>query len=365
MKLFTCTHCQQVVFFENVTCERCGAATGYEPGSNTMIALERAGDVWKPAGSHGPHAGGPDCRYCDNYRFGVCNWLVRADNPETYCLACRHNETVPDPDQGDNLAHWQAMEIAKRRLFYTLLQLQLPLTDRRQDPNEGLGFDFLAEGASSSKKVMTGHDEGLITIALAEADEAERVRRRQALGEPYRTLLGHFRHEVGHWYWDRLVRDSSGNALAACRALFGDDTEDYAAALKRHYENGPRPDWQQEFVSSYAGAHAWEDFAETWAHYLHIIDSLDTGRAWGVRTAPGVAPDGLLATDIGFDAYGHDTTVTQIADAWLALSAALNSFNRSMGHGDLYPFVLSPKVIEKLGFIHDLVRGRFGGARFG
>ena len=95
---------------------------------------------------------------------------------------------------------------------------------------------------------MTGHENGIITIALAEADGFERERRRLEMGEPYCTLLGHFRHEVGHHFWDLLVRD--GGQLQACRALFGDDSEDYQAALQRHYRDGPVPDWQQRYVSA-------------------------------------------------------------------------------------------------------------------
>jgi len=367
MKLFSCPACGQAVYFENVTCVRCGRATGYDPAGDRMVALEQSGDVWQPVGTYTDAAGQnaiPALRYCDNYRFGVCNWLVSADRAarggeHVYCLACRHNVTVPNPEKGDNLRLWQAMEIAKRRLFYTLLHLRLPLVTRDEDA-EGLGFDFLADPDHPKKKVMTGHDEGLITIALAEADEAERTRRREQLGEPYRTLLGHFRHEVGHWYWDRLVRDGPDGTLAACRAVFGDDEADYAEALKTHYANGPQPGWQENFVSFYAGSHAWEDFAETWAHYLHIIDTLETGHAWGVTVAPRIAEPEQLTTAIGFDPYAEDVDIKTIADAWFVLSASLNSFNRAMGHGDLYPFVLSPKVIEKLGFIHDLVRGRAG-----
>ncbi|EAU40309.1 hypothetical protein FP2506_03745 [Fulvimarina pelagi HTCC2506] len=356
MKLFSCSACQQVVFFENVACERCGRSLGYDPQREEMIALDKEDDFWKEAGSHSDVS---TLKYCDNYQYGVCNWLLPADTEDMYCLACRHNETVPNVADPVNLARWQKMEIGKHRLFYAINRFGLPLATRNEH-EEGLGFDFLAEDDGTPGNVMTGHDRGLITIALAEADDAERVSRRQSMGEPYRTLLGHFRHEVGHWYWDRIVRDGNEGALDACRGLFGDDTEDYGEALQRHYENGPKPDWQNEYVSSYAGAHAWEDFAETWAHYLHIVDTLETGHAWGVTVDPRIPDQGLLTTRIDFDPYARDTSIEQITDAWLPLSAALNSFNRSMGHQDLYPFVLSSAVIEKLGFMHDLVRGEAG-----
>lgn len=355
MKLFSCPACSQVVFFENVLCERCGHALGYEPGANRMLALDPADGIFVSAGTH---SDGSSWKYCANYDYGVCNWLIAGDSADQFCRACRHNVTVPDASDPDNVARWRKMEIAKRRMVYTLLRLGLPLITRDENP-EGLGFDFLAE-TPGEPHVMTGHDNGLITIALSEADDAERETRRTSMGEPYRTLLGHFRHEVGHWYWDRLVRDGNPGALEACRAIFGDDTEDYGEALQRHYQNGPKANWQDEYVSSYAGAHAWEDFAETWAHYLHIVDTLETGHWWGVSVDPRVRDSGLLTTTIDFDVFDRLASIGDIDEAWLALSAALNSFNRAMGHQDLYPFVISATVRDKLGFIHDLVRGKAG-----
>jgi hypothetical protein len=204
---------------------------------------------------------------------------------------------------------------------------------------------------------MTGHDDGLVTIALVEANDAERERRRAAMGEPYRTLLGHFRHEVGHYYWDRLVRDAG--KLDACRALFGDDSLDYEAALQRHYRTGPPEDWQAHFVSAYATTHPWEDFAETWAHYLHIVDTLEMARAFNLRVRPDLDESDLLAAEVPFEPYAHQDISTLI-DAWLPLTFALNNLNRCMGIADLYPFVLSPAVIRKLAFINDLVHDRIG-----
>lgn len=202
---------------------------------------------------------------------------------------------------------------------------------------------------------MTGHENGVITIALVEADPAEREKRRTAMGEPYRTLLGHFRHEVGHHYWDILVRDAG--KLEPCRAVFGDDSQDYGAALQRHYDQGPPPNWQETFVSAYATTHPWEDFAETWAHYLHIVDTLEMASAFGLQVKPKADVEGDLATHVDFDPYQADS-IEQIIDAWLPFVFAMNSVSRAMGEGDLYPFVLAPPVVAKLGFIHDLVHGR-------
>lgn len=352
MKLFNCPSCDHVVFFENVVCERCNHALGYEPGSNAMLALESADGGWTSVGK--VEADRP-WRYCVNYGHGACNWLVHGDEDEQFCLACRHNLTVPNLDDVANVALWQKMEIAKRRLFYQLLRLNLPLETRAEHP-EGLGFKFLSNDPNAPGHVMTGHDDGLIVIALAEADDAEREKRRTQMGEPYRTLLGHFRHEIGHWYWDRIVRDAG--KVEACRAVFGDDSQDYEQALQTHYANGPKPNWQYQYVSTYAGSHPWEDFAETWAHYLHITDTLDTGRAWGFRVDPRADREDVLTAKIDFNAYSDTTTIENISDSWLALAAALNALNRSMGAADPYPFVLSDPVIRKLGFIHDLVHGR-------
>ena len=180
----------------------------------------------------------------------------------------------------------------------------------------------------------------------------EREKRRLEMGEPYRTLLGHFRHEVGHYFWDVIVRD--GGKLEACRALFGDDTIDYGEALQHHYREGPPPDWQTRFVSAYAATHPWEDFAETWSHYLHIVDTLEMASAFGIKVHPAADSLGGLSAHIGFDPYeaeNFDTIVT----AWLPFTFAMNSINRAMGVRDLYPFVLSPPVIAKLRFIHQLV----------
>jgi hypothetical protein len=218
-----------------------------------------------------------------------------------------------------------------------------------------LAFKFLADPPlPSGHRVMTGHDNGVVTIALAEANSAEIEKRRAELAEPYRSLLGHFRHEVGHHYWDLLVRD--GGKLEQCRAVFGDDSQDYDAALKRHYEQGAPADWPEHFVSADATSHPWEDFAETWAHYLHIVDTLETASAFGVRIAPSVDREGAHLAKLDFDPYVVGA-IDEIVEAWTPFVVAMNSVNRAMGRPDLYPFVLAPAVVEKLRFIRDFVRG--------
>ena len=295
-------------------------------------------------------------RFCINAEVQACNWLIAEGEGDRFCKACRHNRSIPDLSSPDNLRRWRLLEVAKHRLFYTLLRLKLPLVTRDQDPTHGLAFDFLAVPLDGQgTKVMTGHDDGLITIAVSEADDAERERMRLAMGENYRTLLGHFRHEVGHWFWDVLVRDGDPGHLEAFRALFGDEREDYSEALKRHYYKGPKEDWAEEFITPYASSHPWEDWAETWAHYLHIVDTLETAYAFGMHVRPRIAPDAALTADPDTDPYASTAEVQSFVDNWLPLTFALNSLNRSMGQPDLYPFIISPKVIEKLDFVHKVV----------
>ena len=298
-------------------------------------------------------------KLCANAAHAVCNWLVDVAEGEIFCVACRHNRVIPELAVDDNRLAWHKIEAAKHRLFYTLERLGLcDAIDMRGGP-EPLTFKFMADdpAAPANQKVMTGHDNGTITIALSEANDAERERRRKLMGEPYRTLLGHFRHEVGHYVWDRLVRD--GGMLAACRRVFGDDSADYRKALAQHYAAGPPIDWQNRFVSAYATAHPWEDFAETWAHYLHIVDTMEMAQAYDVKLAPAVDRDGEFAVDYGIDPYDAPS-VEALIKVWLPVSTALNSLNRTMGHDVLYPFILSPAVIAKLGFIHGLVRDATG-----
>lgn len=356
MKLFSCQVCAQLLFFENNSCEKCGHRLGYDPSARRLMALDPAGgDLWSEANRPEPR----QWRFCSNAVHGVCNWLVPGDCGDAFCLSCRHNRTIPDLSDSAQLAQWSRIEGAKHRLIDTLIALRLPLPARPEDPN-GLAFDILADQPGTAP-VLTGHDNGLITLNLAEADDGEREKRRSQMGETYRTLLGHVRHEVGHFYWDRLVRDGDG-AIEPFRALFGDDREDYGEALKRHYANGPAPDWQMHYVSAYASAHAWEDFAETFSHYLHIVDTLETARAFGLKVHPRVRAGEELSAEIDFDPF-RVRDIATLVESWLPLCFAVNSLNRSMGQPDLYPFVLSPEAIEKLGFVQRLVQMREEAAR--
>lgn len=293
-------------------------------------------------------------RYCANAGYHACNWLLDADSDSDLCRACALNRTIPDLRVEGNLLRWRKLELAKHRLIYSLLRFRLPLRSQHEDPERGLAFDFLADPHPDFREeaaVMTGHADGVITINIAEADDAERERQRLTMAEPYRTLLGHFRHEVGHYYWSALVGDHA-DVLTAFREQFGDERQDYAQALQQHYSAGVG-DWQPLYVSAYASAHPWEDWAETWAHYLHIVDVLETAYVYGVSIQPRKGPPDLAA-QADFNAY-RMADFDALIQAWLPLTYAMNSLNRSMGQPDLYPFVLPPPVMQKLHFVHDLI----------
>jgi hypothetical protein len=258
---------------------------------------------------------------------------------------------IPDLSVSGNLWRWHKLEMAKRRLVYALNRLRLPLSAVPGENRPALRFKFIAD-IPGGPPAPTGHLNGLITINIVEADDPERERRRVNLHEPYRTLLGHLRHEVAHYFWDRLIDRSRW--LDRCRQLFGDDRMDYSAALKRHYNEGPPADWQQNFISAYATMHPWEDWAETWAHYFHIIDLVETATAFGLTIKPDpaekptVMPAAPPRREPGFE---------KLLEAWFPLTQVLNSLNRSMGMPDAYPFALSDKAVEKLHFIHEVVMG--------
>ncbi len=352
MKRFYCSSCDEEVYFDNHSCGHCQRRLGFDPATTQMIAIEEAGDhVFATVG-----AAASQYRLCRNHSTAACNWLIDASSDHERCTCCRHNRTIPNLSVEGNQVLWSALESGKRALFYSIMRWGLPHPNAQSDAKEPLIFDFLSDETlpdGTVNRVLTGHDEGLITINIAEGDDAVREANRKAMGEPYRTLIGHFRHEVGHYYWDILVRD--GGRLDAFRELFGDERADYGQALQKHYEDGPPADWSDHYISSYATAHPWEDFAETWAHYLHMTDTIETARSYGIIAAATKAISGQNAAldDVreGYDAK----SVAALCEAWVPVTIAANAINRSMGQPDLYPFVLNRSVMTKLGFMHDLI----------
>lgn len=352
MRLFECEACGQFLGFEDTRCLRCGHALGFLPERMDLVALDPAGQRrWTPLVQDG-HV----YQYCANDRHQACNWLVSSDSGYAYCPACRLNRTIPDLSQPRHIVYWRSLERAKHRLVYGLMRLRLPLTAKVDQPEVGLAFDFLAsvEDGGGAEPVLTGHARGLITINVQEADDVERETFRANLAEPYRTLLGHFRHEVGHYYWERLVEGTAW--IDSFREIFGDERADYAAHLESYYSRQDQEvTWPTLHISQYAAAHPWEDWAETWGHYLHLLDTLETAYWYGVGIAPKAGSDPTLTTMADFDPY-EDVPFDELQRAWFPVVYLGNSLNRSMGQPDLYPFVLSPRVLEKLRFVHGVAR---------
>jgi hypothetical protein len=350
--------CGRPVFFRNTRCLGCGTPLGYEPFQRRVVPLEAGAQpgVWLDASA----AGKRRMRYrrCANLdRPARCNWLVplrsRGAAPPN-CLACRLNRTIPDLSRPGNGELWRRIEAAKCRLVAQMVALRLPVASLlHEDPEHGLAFDFL-RALPGGPPVVTGHHEGVITIDVEEADDARREHLRQQMGEPYRTLIGHFRHEIGHYLWDRLVERSGW--LEPVRALFGDEQRPYGDALAVYYRDGPPDGWEDGFISAYAAAHPWEDWAESWAHYLHMSDAVETAGRIGIATAD----TGLVTRPFGRDALWRSdhpgaARFLRLLNDWVRLAAVMNEMSRSMGQPDFYPFVLSAPVVAKLHLIHCLI----------
>jgi hypothetical protein len=327
----------RLVTFETVRCLNCASELGFDFQRLTIARARSDGE-----------AGPQGAERCSNAEIAACNWL--AGEPGL-CASCAITRTRPSDDDAAGLGGYAAAEGAKRRLLFELAELGLPLIGWREREG-GLAFDLLS---SEREPVSTGHADGVITLDLHETDPAHREQLRVRLDEPYRTVLGHFRHEIGHYYQPILIAEQSAEQ-ARCRELFGDERQDYGQAMDRHYEQGPPAGWEQRFVSAYATMHPWEDFAETFAHYLHIRDTLQTAAAYGVETrGPSIPTSDPVP--LHADALAQQGDVASMLDAWIPLTYALNAISRSMGAPDLYPFVLSPEIEAKLAFIDQLVKG--------
>lgn len=328
----------------------CGSTLGFLPDKLRISSLQQQTDsIWMTPG-------GDRYRLCRNsIQHGVCNWMIPEASPEAFCLSCACNLTIPDLQHPENVDLWHEIEIAKRRLIYSLLRFGLHFHgDALGTP--ALRFEFLADTAPTfqdSGRVMTGHQNGRITLNIAEADPVLRETMREEMDEPYRTLLGHFRHESGHYFWQRFGRSPA--FLEAFRHQFGDERQDYQDALARHHQQGPAGNWRDAHISPYASSHPWEDWAESWAHYLHMVDSLDTASQFGIRIRPRVGRQLPVDPPEGFNPYTHPS-FEELIDHWFPLTHAMNSLNRSMGLPDAYPFVLPETVLGKLRFIHQQIR---------
>jgi hypothetical protein len=336
MRDFTCPNCGQHLAFENSVCLSCGSDLGFSLDDMAMLVIAR--------GEESAHAGFVDAdefQLCANLHLAECNWLVPVAPVRRLCKSCALTRTRPNDTDTKAMSAFADSEKAKRRLIAELYELKLPIIGRDEDPQYGLAFDLLS---SEQDKVFTGHDNGVITLDLAEGDDVHREQLRIEMSEPYRTLLGHFRHEIGHYYFYRLI-EPSPQYLERFRELYGDPYTDYQAALDRHYNEGTPAGWEESFVSSYATMHPAEDWAETFAHYLHIRDTMDTAASFGFAPAAATFERRVLGPS------GFDT----IIDMWLPLAWSLNMINRSLGKQDLYPFVLPVAVLDKMRFIHNII----------
>ncbi len=356
---FRC-RCERPIYFQNSLCLGCQAPLGYIPDLQLLCSLTPAPQPETWIIDEEPDAV-KTWKRCGNFQSAAgCNWLIEAEEDQSLCRSCRLNQTIPDLSDPDNCTWWRKIENAKRRLVAQLLNLGLPVVSKEcEDPEHGVMFDFLRSSEVGSH-VLTGHADGLITLNIEEADDSIREKTRHQMHEPYRTLLGHLRHEIGHYYWDRLVSGTPWHEKF--RTLFGDERQDYAAALKNNYENGAPTDWADRHITSYASVHPWEDWAETWAHYLHIVDSLDTALQFGLR---GDDVEQTIEPFLIDDLYDPKTPdadhVILLVNSWVQLTTVLNELSRSMGQHDFYPFVMSRPVLRKIHFIQMIVKEARGG----
>jgi hypothetical protein len=329
MRAFRCRVCANPLHFENSVCVSCGSDLAFSRTEVDIVPIE---------GGRYTDADGATWHICRNLGLSGCTWL--AATPGGQCVSCDLTRTRPNDADARGMRSFQIAERAKRRLIFELDRLGFEIEPRRANPTTGLCFDLLS---NTHEDVVTGHDQGVITINLAEGDDAYRERVRVRLDEPYRTMLGHFRHEIGHYIEWRLVEAAGGSILDRARVLFGDERADYEESVSRHYAEGAPAGWPGSYISAYATMHPYEDFAETWAHYLHICDTIETSGAYG------------LADPVELEDFTAFRDV--VTRKWIPLSIALNMVNRSMGKDDLYPFVIPAPVLDKLDFVASLRPG--------
>lgn len=347
VRAFACPVCNHFTAFEAAQCRHCGSDVGLHPPTRTMLAVVDGAAT----------AEGQRWVRCTQHATLGCNWLAPDAQESAGRGRCLADSLIRrEPDAADTIAREKLAPtaVSLRRLVYQLLDLGLPVDPfwRREG---GLAFDLISS-RSENERVVIGHAGGVITIDLVESLDDYRESLRVRLGEPYRTMLGHFRHEVGHYYQNVLVETGDGAAryLDDCRALFGDERVSYADELARHYTFGAPDDWARNYISEYATMHPWEDFAECFAHYLHITDTIDTSREAGMV---------LLADRVRFSAPGDivplqsytGVPIERMLSDWRWLSLFFNRVNTAMGKDPLYPFDIPAPVVAKLGFVHRVV----------
>ncbi|WP_051946488.1 putative zinc-binding metallopeptidase [Verrucomicrobium sp. BvORR106] len=348
----TC-ECGTIVFFENTACVGCGRLLGYVPETGRIHSFTQ------DASSGNYRSGDPALkqrhyRACE-HRGGVlgCNWMIPTGEPVNQCQSCLLTRTYPDINIPGNDAKWAQAEAAKRRVASQLQRLGIPLVSQLLAP-EGVCFDFL-QTPPGDAPVITGHENGVITLNVDEADAASRELVRQQLGEEFRTLAGHMRHELAHYYWDLLASDPAW--LPAFRERFGDEQVDYGDSLTQYYGGGARLDWNQNCITPYASAHPWEDWAETFAHFLHLHEGVHVARTYGLEG--GQLPFAIQKFDLkvlGSRVPKREARLfLEDINAWVKLSLLTNEMSRALGHPNSYPFVLNGPVVEKLWFVRQSI----------
>jgi len=348
MRGFACPVCHGFISFESRRCPTCETNVGFHLPTDSMVAVDDgsaavAGQRWLR------------CNQSSNL---ACNWLVPEDGDAHTRGRCFADSLIRrEPAADDTLAREKLIPTATalRRLVWQLFDLKLPVAPWWQTDG-GLAFDLLSS-YTTGEKVLIGHANGVITIDVVESLDAYREQLRVRLGEPYRTLLGHFRHEVGHYYQNILVETEPGalRYLAECRSLFGDERISYSDEVARHYKFGAPEGWQSRFISEYATMHPWEDFAECFAHYLHITDTIDTAREAGMVLHADRVRYSAPRDVVPLESY-DDEPVERLLYDWKWMSLAFNRINASMGKHPLYPFEIPPPVIGKIGFVHKVIR---------
>lgn len=362
MKTFSCT-CGNPLYFENTLCLKCQHEVGFDPAALDMCRLDETTTLKHCANGSG--------------NLAACNWLVPKDGAEAYCVSCSLSRLIPNLASANTAQLWVKMEAAKRRALFSMVSLGIPLQPLF-DPNakgavneQGqvvpLALAYRILQPLPNAPVVTGHDAGMITLNLEEADDAIRERNRMNLNEPYRTLLGHFRHEIGHYYWSMWFENDPkrDEVLGAFRELFGDERLDYGEAMNAYYQNGAQAGWQERCISAYSTMHPWEEWAETWAHYLHMIDALESFESLGLRksaTMPKETIEKITPLPSPFQ-KAPVAEFTEKLQSWLELTPAINELSSSLGHHMSYPFVVSTPVIRKLFFIHCMVKRQVDAAK--
>ncbi len=332
MRRFRCDRCRSPVDFEADRCGSCRVSLGYVPDQLTVCAL---------VDGPGPttyEADGSDRTWwrCLNAAWG-CNWMVPVDVDGVWCRSCRLTRGRPDEARPEAIATWISAEAAKRRLVHQLDALGLPVEPRSPAHPDGLAFDLVHLPGVPE---ITGHRDGVITLDLSEADDRHRDEVRHRLHESFRTVIGHLRHEIGHHYWLRLVGRT--HRLTAFRRLFGDERADYADALADHYATVPAARHDGRCITSYAASHPLEDWAESFAHYLHIRDAAETALDRGLTIDPGGVPR-------------PPSPFRELVQAWRVMAGAMNAVADSLGAPAVYPFELTDDVVAKLDFVHQRV----------